>query len=152
MLETAPGGTCVLVVDDDDAVVAAVSEVLEDDGYGVLVAFGGDEAWMMIHKHAPLPDVVLLDLKMPAGDGWSLLRRLRQDARLAEIPVVVMSGGGASSLQMVSGAAGQLCKPVQLETLLETLRRALGDRGRGTPVTRGSYGAIPDCSYYDEYE
>ena len=150
--ETPPGGTCVLVVDDDDSVIAAVSEVLEDDGYAVLVAFGGDEAWMTIHKHAPRPDVLLLDLKMPGGDGWSLLRRLQEDPTLADIPVVVMSGGDARTLQQVSGAAGHLSKPVELDTLLETLRRALGSRGRGAPAARGAYRGLPDCSFDHDYE
>ena len=53
--------------------------VLEDDGFGVVVAFSGEQAWTMLQTHAPRPDVLLLDLVMPDGNGWSLMKRIRRE-------------------------------------------------------------------------
>ena len=134
MVRSQPGSRCVLVVDDDDAVVALVAEVLEDDGFAVLVAFDGDDAWRMLHVHAPRPDVVLLDLRMPNVDGLSLLRRLEAEPHFADIPVVLMSGD--ESLRTITGAAGHLAKPLELGALLEVTRGALERRGRPGPERR----------------
>jgi CheY-like chemotaxis protein len=116
---------CVLVVDDDQAILEAVASILEDQGYDVLVAFGGEHAWMTLQVHPTPPDMLLVDLMMPRGDGWSLMERLQTDARLVDIPVVVMSAGGYPLLASAPGAAGYLAKPIKLKALLETLEQAM---------------------------
>jgi CheY-like chemotaxis protein len=119
----------VLLVDDDDTVVETLSAVLKDDGYTVLVAICGDHAWTMLQVHAPLPDVVLLDLVMPNGDGWSVVDRLKSDPRLARIPLVVMSGHGRDLFPTVPEAEAHLPKPFDPGRLLETMRTVLTRRG-----------------------
>lgn len=130
---------CVLIVDDDKAILETMAAVLEDQGYAVLVAFGGEHAWMTLQLHTTPPDMVLVDLMMSRGDGWSLMDRIQKDARLVGIPVVVMSAGGFPLLSTAPGAAGYLAKPIQLQTLLDTLERALdGERGRALRPRVGS--------------
>ena len=127
MFEPQVGERCVLVVDHDDAIVAAVSEALEDHGYAVLVAFSGEHAWTTLRMHAPIPDVLLLDASMPDGDGSTLRARMQSDPALADIPVVTMPSAAAASSAV---------KPLQFDALLETMRDALGRRGRGAPAAR----------------
>jgi CheY-like chemotaxis protein len=93
-MATANPSHCVLVVDDDPITLETVAELLEAAGYCVVVASGGDQAWLALQATNPRPDVLLLDLIMPRGSGWALLERLRGDPELCDIPVVIMSGGG----------------------------------------------------------
>jgi len=126
----------VFVVDDDDSLLEAVAEVLEDDGYAVIVAFSGEQAWTMLQTHAPKPDVLLLDLLMPHGNGWSLMKRIRQEPKLLDIPVVTMSGLDASLAETVPGAAAHIAKPLEMHVLLDAMRLALSERGRAAPAPR----------------
>jgi putative two-component system response regulator len=116
---------CVLVIDDDDATLAAIAEILEDDGYTVIVASGGQQAWFALQSAAPQPDILLLDLMMPRGTGWGLLERMRGDPRASQIPVVVMSACGVAYLESAPTAAGHLEKPLTRDTLLAKMRSAL---------------------------
>ena len=125
-----------LVVDDDDALLEVVAEVLEDDGYGVLVAFSGDQAWTMLQMHAPKPDVLLLDLLMPGGNGWSLMKRIREEPKLLDIPVVTMSGLDGIVAERISGAAAHIPKPLEMHVVLDAMRLALSQRGRALPAPR----------------
>jgi CheY-like chemotaxis protein len=68
--------------------------------------------------------VILLDLMMPVMDGWQFRSEQMRDARLALIPVIVLSGAGrAAKMTLFPGAAAFLEKPVSLEDLLSHLRR-----------------------------
>jgi len=129
----------VLVVDDDDSLLEMVARVLEDDGFGVVVAFSGEQAWTMLQGHAPKPDVLLLDLVMPDGNGWSLLKRIRREPKLLDIPVVTMSGQGSSAREGIPGAAGHLAKPIEMYVLLDEIRLVLSQRGRAVPPPRARF-------------
>jgi CheY-like chemotaxis protein len=113
----------VLVVDDDPITLETVAELLEAAGYCVVVASGGDQAWLALQATNPRPDVLLLDLIMPRGSGWALLERLRGDPELCDIPVVIMSGGGPTPSH-VRPACGYLEKPLERDELLMKLRSA----------------------------
>jgi len=123
----------VLVVDDDLATAVAICSALEGEGYEVLAAFGGDLAWDALQMTTPTPDVLLVDLMMPDGDGWSLVERLREDPGVARIPVVVMTAGGTRLLETVPGAAGHLQKPFGIQALLEALQAALRNTAVPSP-------------------
>lgn len=125
-----------LLVDDDPAVVELASAVLEGDGYEVLVAFSGDHAWTMLQVHEPLPDVLLLDLVMPNGDGWSVVDRIKSEPRLARIPLVVMSGHGRDLFPTVPDAEAHLPKPFHPNRLLETMRDVLARPARSARTPR----------------
>ena len=110
----APGSPLILVVDDDRGIRETLGDVLRDEGYAVELARDGAEALAMLRER-PAPALILLDLSMPGMTGEELRRAQLDDARLAEIPVVVLS---ADERNPVPGVAGWLRKPVDLDALL----------------------------------
>ncbi len=83
----------VLIVDDDESARVVLSEILLEAGLDVVVASDGAEALDRLREH-PSPRVVLLDLLMPRVGGWRVLAVMRENPRLARIPVVVVTGCG----------------------------------------------------------
>ncbi|GHG78524.1 response regulator [Comamonas sp. JC664] len=111
-----------LIVDDELAIVEALQDILSVEGYDIVTAFNGAEG---LHRMADLrPDLVLLDLMMPVMDGREMLRRMREDAGLQGIPVVVMSAGRISDEERRSSARF-LAKPFELDVLLDTIAELL---------------------------
>lgn len=123
----------VLIVDDDQAIRESLELALEIGNHRTAQAANGRAAldWL---GHNATPALILLDLMMPVMDGWQVLDRLRQDERLAEIPVVIISAFGRDL-----GSATQfpiLRKPIELDTLLNAVDTYGGTRG--APGERGS--------------
>lgn len=113
----------VMAVDDDPNILLAFKDVLELEGYTVLLARGGREALDLLRRGAR-PAVILLDLMMPDISGWDFRERQLADASIASLPVVVVSGQGVSARDVAAlGVAGYLKKPVDLEQLLGTVER-----------------------------
>ncbi|WP_164009624.1 response regulator [Pyxidicoccus trucidator] len=113
----------VMAVDDDPDILLAFKDVLELEGYTVLLARGGREALELLRRGAR-PAVILLDLMMPDISGWDFRERQLADASIASLPVVVVSGQGVSARDVAAlGVAGYLKKPVDLEQLLGTVER-----------------------------
>jgi CheY-like chemotaxis protein len=117
-----PRGT-VLIVDDDPDIRESMSFVLEAAEYQVRTAANGDEALACLRKH-PLPSVILLDLMMPVMNGWQFRNEQAADPRLAEIPVIVLTGAGNAAEKAASlGVSHSIEKPVELEALFALIRR-----------------------------
>ena len=111
----------ILVVDDDTLVSAVIQAVLEDEGFAVDAAIGASAIEKA--KREP-PDLILLDLVMPAPDGREIRRRLLDDPRTAAVPCVLMS----SEDQVYRTARelhtqGCLAKPFEIDDLVELVRR-----------------------------
>ena len=120
--EASPPVRRVLIVDDEDAIRDVLSAILEDEGYHVQAATDGEA--LSIADGEPRPDLVLLDVMMPVMDGPEVRRRLLQNPRTAEIPVVVMTAAGdAARWATQLGAAGSLQKPFDLLQLVELVDR-----------------------------
>ena len=81
----------ILVVDDDVAATDSLTDILTGEGYAVATARNGKEALRHL-RGAPLPRLIILDLFMPEMDGWEFRREQLRDAKLRDIPVVVMTG------------------------------------------------------------
>ena len=111
----------VLVVDDERDLLSAVSGVLGDEGYQVVECTDGKHALEYLARHRP--DLALIDVMMPIVDGRELLARVRQDARLDGLPVVMMSAVDAPDLDR-GPITGFLKKPFHLRRLLEVVRQA----------------------------
>jgi CheY-like chemotaxis protein len=122
----------VLIVDDDEDIRAALCAVLEEVGYDPRAVANGREALDLL-RAGPLPSLILLDLMMPVMDGWQFRAVQRADPALSRIPVVAITASGFSS-EIVAQLGVQRClaKPLQIETLIETLRVHI-DAGRDTP-------------------
>lgn len=116
----------VLVVDDDAVSRHVLSETLTAAGMSVTVLSSGAEALVWLAQH--VPSVVLLDLIMPEPDGYAILRHLRGQPRLAEIPVLVLTGlESDDEIQRVfsSGADDYVHKPFRPAELVARVRSQL---------------------------
>src|SRR5690242_12329420 len=87
-----PSRPTILVVEDEEPVQQLVADLLDGEGYHVLVADDGLQALTLIHTTCP--DLVLTDLMMPVMNGVELCRRLRADALTCHVPIVVMTAAG----------------------------------------------------------
>lgn len=119
----------VLAVDDDPGTLDALDAALGTLGYDVLRAPDGPEALELAHRH--LPDVVLLDVKMPAMDGYEVCRRLKENPSTRLIPVVFLTGFGSRQARLEgleAGATDFLDKPCDLVELEVRVRNLVGFR------------------------
>ncbi|HEY3173993.1 MAG TPA: response regulator [Thermoanaerobaculia bacterium] len=113
----------VLIVEDDSDLREALSQILEDEGYGVSSAEHGRAAleWL---REGSRPCLILLDLTMPVMNGWQFRAEQKQDPMLASIPVVVISAGANLAEQIVPlEIEHYIRKPIQLGQLLATVQR-----------------------------
>jgi two-component system, cell cycle response regulator DivK len=116
--------TTVLIVDDNEKNRKLARDVLGAAGFETLEAESGGSAISLALER--LPDVVLLDLRLPDLDGTDVLRRLRADPRSSGIPVVAMSAtplDPGDDSYIAAGFAGYLEKPFDAEALPGLVRR-----------------------------
>ena len=117
---TVPKQNTVLIVDDDGDVRETLSELLEGYGFRVYCAENGEVALDEIRKQRQPPKVILLDLAMPVMDGYTFLNRARQDRRIKNVPVIVITGNEPMS---APGATMVLTKPIRPDRVLSLLQR-----------------------------
>jgi len=116
----------ILVIEDDPVALADLQARLEANGY--VVARAADAASAMTVVNRERPDLILLDLGLPAGDGFLVLERLRKIETLAAIPVLVVTGRSDPETRKrvaAMGVAPVLAKPVNTEVLLAAIRAGL---------------------------
>jgi DNA-binding NtrC family response regulator len=112
----------VLVVDDDESILAAIGEFLTLEGYAVRTAANGKEALEAIDGNAA-PSLVLLDMRMPVMDGWAFAQAARE--RGLDLPILVMTAAeNARHWADEIGTPHFLAKPFDLEELLAAVDRA----------------------------
>ena len=116
----------VLVIDDEMDSRVLMQHYLGEFGCEVLEAASGAEGLAMAQEHRP--DLITLDLQMPEMDGWEVLRRLKADAEVKDIPVVVVSIVATEQRGRLLGAIDLLNKPVDRTQLLRVLWRNLVNR------------------------
>jgi DNA-binding response OmpR family regulator len=116
----------VLIVDDERDIVKALVIRLQHNGYEVVVAFDGAQGIFMAHKESP--DLIILDIRMPAGDGFSVAEKLKQSSQTEPIPIIFLTGSperNSEERAMQLGARFYIKKPYDPEELLEAVRRAM---------------------------
>lgn len=84
----------ILIVDDEQAVVEALSDILTEEGYTVASACNGREALKYLRSNQ-LPRLIILDLFMPEMDGWEFRREQLKDEKLCDVPAIVVTGAAA---------------------------------------------------------
>jgi DNA-binding response OmpR family regulator len=115
----------VLVVEDDAKIAAALRVRLSAAGYGVVTAGDGFTGLKMTMTHNP--DLILLDIMMPVGMGFSVAERLR-DLGLGEIPIIFITASKRTGLRKTAqqlGAAGFFEKPYDADELLSAIHLIL---------------------------
>jgi two-component system cell cycle response regulator DivK len=117
-------GERVLVVEDNEKNMKLVRDILLAIGYSPLEASSGEQALALAAENAPA--LVLMDIQLPDLDGAEALQRLRSDERTARIPVLALTAQamqGDRERFLAAGFDGYLAKPVDVDELIETVRR-----------------------------
>ncbi|MDQ3693376.1 MAG: response regulator [Chloroflexota bacterium] len=118
-----PASPAILVVDDEPSIVDVIAFLLEDEGYRVLRAYDGEQAWGIVS--ARCPDLIISDVYMPHLNGLDFLKRLRRRPPLSRIPVILMS---AARRDLIVPNAAFVAKPFDLERMLSLVNAALATR------------------------
>jgi CheY-like chemotaxis protein len=111
-------------VEDAIDIQTLMRKLFELEGYTVVCASNGKEALEKLEVLPELPHLILLDLMMPVMDGYEFREQQKQVERLSQIPIVIMTADG--DIQARKGrieAIGFLRKPVDIDTLLMTVKR-----------------------------
>lgn len=126
-----PGAAKILIVDDERDFCDILFRILKREGFTSLVAHDAEMALDMIRMG--LPDVVLMDVRMPGMDGMEALRQARQiNADLPIIMVTAYSGVHGAVEAIKDGAFDYLSKPLDNKVLIEKIKRALANRSLST--------------------
>lgn len=116
----------ILIADDEPEVVNLVQMVLELDGYTVLSAINGEETLKKVATE--LPDLILLDVRMPKMSGLAVLEHLQEDPKLAALPVIMLSVVTTYPevrMALQRGAVAYLPKPFELREMARLVGRIL---------------------------
>ena len=117
----------ILIVDDELFNIDYLQQELEDSNYDLISAYNGKEALDKIKTE--MPDLVLLDLMMPVMDGFAVLRQIKADLDLRDIPVIIISAANNSRSVVKGiklGAEDYITKPIDERLLLQKLKEYLG--------------------------
>lgn len=111
-----PAKGTILVIDDEEDVVGFLKDALEDEGYSVLAAYGGEEALGVAREGSP--DLVLLDIMMPGVDGYTVCRVLREELN---VPIILLTARQSETDKVFGfgmGADDYVVKPFGIGELL----------------------------------
>jgi DNA-binding response OmpR family regulator len=125
----------ILIVDDDPDIRLSLNVRLKANHYDVVFAEDGVGGIAEARKH--MPDLIILDLGLPAGDGFSVMERLQANNTLSTIPVIVVSGRDRAANKdraIKAGAKAFLQKPVDNARILAVIRQVLGEKDEDTPA------------------
>jgi len=118
----------ILIVDDDKQIVLLLASRLKANKYEIVVAYDALQA--VAKAFSEKPDLILLDIKMPAGSGISVMDSLSNSAQTAVTPVIVITAYPSPEIQQKvkeMGAVDFISKPFKAEDVLLRIRRALGE-------------------------
>ena len=118
----------ILIVDDDPDLRHGMQVRLKANHYDTFFAVDGLSSMVEARKHEP--DLIILDLGLPAGDGFVVMERFKTIPALAVIPIIVVSARDARANKgraIKAGATAFLQKPVDTAELLAVIRQALGE-------------------------
>lgn len=116
----------ILIVEDNDLNRRLFNDVLASEGYDTVTSTGEED--IAILARSLLPDLILMDIRLRAGDGLEMTRRIKDDALTRKIPVIAVTGcamAGDQERIMAEGCVDYLAKPVSLSGFLSSVRRHL---------------------------
>ena len=117
----------ILVIDDNEDILEAIQDLLESEGYEVIINSKGDDT-IEVTKTA-LPDLIILDLLLSGKDGGHICRDIKKDKKLEKIPVIMMSAHpNAKSLALDTGADDFIPKPFDSKSLFLIIDKHLSRR------------------------
>jgi two-component system, chemotaxis family, chemotaxis protein CheY len=123
----------VLVIEDNFIQREGLATALRQQGFKVLTAEDGNDALNRL-SNGPVPDLILLDMLIPRGDGdgWWFLQQRKRIRALASVPVIITTAIPVAAREWAASldAAGLVHKPFEVDPLLDEIRRCLGGTGR----------------------
>jgi DNA-binding response OmpR family regulator len=125
----------IMIVDDDPDLRQALRLRLRANQYETVNAVDGYSAIAMAYKESP--DLIILDLGLPAGDGFVVLDRLQKDDKLSSIPVIVLTARDPQANErrvLRSGAAAFFQKPADNAELMDVIRATLDQAAAATAL------------------
>src|ERR1700730_6080884 len=131
--------TTVVIAEDNAITRELLRELLEARGYSVVEACNGQEALHMVEQIHP--DLLLLDIAMPVLDGFGVVRKIRENPRLATLPVLAVTAyamQGDQERVVNSGFDGYLSKPISAVALAEEMDRLLSKKDSLSPAMEQS--------------
>jgi DNA-binding response OmpR family regulator len=118
----------ILFVEDEPTLQKELNEILQQEGFKILSAFDGEEALKLTKEE--MPDLILLDLILPKKDGFEVLKELKADEKMKDIPVIVLTnleGIGDVEKAIELGAISYLVKAnYKLEDVVRKIKDFLG--------------------------
>lgn len=120
-------GQTILIIEDNPLNLELARDVLQTAGYGVLEARSAEEGLKL--AWAAVPDLILLDIRLPGMNGLDAVRDLKRDLRTRNIPVVALTAQamrGDEEAAFAAGFNGYITKPINTRTLSTEVRRWLG--------------------------
>ena len=124
-------GEPILVVDDNDANLELVRDLLEDQGYRVRVAIDANDAIAVLHDFRPR--LILMDIQLPGMDGLTLTRMLKANPSMRDIRIVGLTGyamAGDEERILAAGCDGYLAKPIDTRRLPGVISSMLSPQPR----------------------
>jgi len=121
------GSKRVLVVEDNQQNLDLALYLLKDAGFGVLTAMTLKEARGILA--AEVPDLILLDIRLPDGDGLDLAGELRRDPRTGKVPIIAMTAQamqGDEERILAGGCDAYVSKPISIKDFMAKVREMLG--------------------------
>jgi len=118
----------ILIADDDKQIVLLLASRLKANKYEVVVAYDALQA--IAQAFSEKPDLILLDIKMPAGSGISVIDNLSNSVQTAITPIIVITAYPNPELQQKvkeMGAVDFISKPFEANNVLSKIRKALGE-------------------------
>jgi two-component system cell cycle response regulator DivK len=119
----------VLVVEDNHLNLELVNDILESEGHGVLQASTAEEGIEIAKRE--LPDLILMDIRLPGLDGHSAVKLLKQEPQTSRIPTIALTAQamtGDRETSIAAGFDGYIPKPISVQTFRLEVSRVLGAR------------------------
>jgi HAMP domain-containing protein/CheY-like chemotaxis protein/signal transduction histidine kinase len=127
--EIGQGDRVVLIIEDDADLARTELEVARERGFKGIVALRGDSGLALAHEFKP--DAIILDMKLPVMDGWTVLDHLKHHPETRHIPVHIVSGANGRQNALKAGAVAFIEKPITKEGLEEAFAEMLSFIDRG---------------------
>ena len=116
----------ILMVDDDPATRRLVCALLKQEGYRTLEAGNGTEALELLRKETP--DLILLDIIMPGVDGFEVCKAIREDPRMTNVPVIMLSVVSDQVRDSMIEADDYMTKPFAPQDLISKVEALMAQR------------------------
>lgn len=144
--------TTVMIIDDYERLTHLYSKMLEKIGYTPIVTTSGDDALQMLQNERP--DLILLDIMMEPMDGWELLQEIREDPKVRDIPVIMITAKALFPEDVLTHAdsiSGYIMKPITRDRLQKVLAEFWTDEEEINEVLVEMRENGRDESLIDEY-